>query len=62
MQSLLLAKVQSEFCIFRALIKGCFVVSGIIMYSKCTSVPGAVVCHLLDLNSREYSEYFWYLA
>lgn len=58
MWSLLLANVQSEFCIFRARTRGCFVVFGIIAYQKCTALPGAVVCHMLYLNSREYSEYF----
>lgn len=47
MWSLLLVKVQSEFCIFTAHSRGCFVVLGIIAYWQCTAIPSAVVCHVL---------------
>lgn len=51
--------MQSEFCIFAACPRGCFVVFGIIAYWQCAAVPGAVVCHVVYLNSREHSEYIW---
>lgn len=45
----------SGFCVLKAL-KGCFVVSGLILFWKRTSIPCAVVCLLVDSNSRKSSE------